>query len=46
MTYKITITNQQEGFTKTAKARNKNEVIRILSNYIADSLNDQVEVSQ
>ena len=43
--YTITATTE-DGFTKTGKARNKDEVIKWLCNYIADTLGDRVEVKR
>lgn len=43
--YTITATTE-DGASKTGKARNKDEVIKWLTAYIADHLGDHVEVSQ
>ncbi len=42
--YTITATTEY-GASTTGKARNKDEVIRWLTNYIADTLGDRVEVT-
>ena len=43
--YTITCTTE-DGFARTRKARNKDEVIAVLCAYIAETTGDRVEVSQ